>query len=116
MGFMPGDNRARNAYDDWCTAMGGTDSDGRVLRRWEQLTGQEKAAWETMTESVEQSASRAAARMNSPTAGLYGPPVSGTAGVTGYPASAAPVEYRTGVEGHASGGFLAASAVPLMNP
>jgi hypothetical protein len=105
MSFMPGDNRARDAYDNWCTAMGGTDSDGRVLLRWEQLTSVEKAAWESTVETAGHAAVLKAERMNSATAGLYGPA-----------ASAAPVEFRTGVEGHASGGFLAASAVPLMNP
>ncbi len=112
MGFMPGDDRARDAYDDWCTAMGGTDADGRVLPRWDRLTGQEQAAWETVTESAGTAAVRAAAVMNSPTAGMYGggaSGVSGAAGVTGVPGTGMPYP----AAGY-SGGY--ASAVPSMSP
>ena len=108
MVFMPGDNRARDAYDDWCTAMGGTDAGGQVLPRWEFLTPQEHAAWEGTVESVGAAAVGAFARMNAPAAGLHGAPASGTAGVHGYPASA------HGMPGVVHG--AAVSAIPSMMP
>jgi hypothetical protein len=74
MSAMPGDNRARDAYGDWCAQMGGVDADGRVLRRWEQLNGQERAAWETVIENAGLAAARAADRVNQAAAGAPGWP------------------------------------------
>jgi hypothetical protein len=110
MGFTPGDSRARDAYGEWRTAMGGMAADGSVLPRWDGLTGQEQAAWESSASKTWTDASAALARMNSPTAGLYGNPVrDATAGVHGGPASAS-----SGAAGYVSG--YPASAVPLMQP
>jgi|SRR5580765_3866178 len=112
MSFQPGDDRARDAYDQWCAVMGGADADGRVLRRWNQLSGQERIAWEDTVDKTWADATRASAAMNSPTAGMYGggaSGVSGAAGVTGVPGTGMPYP----AAGY-SGGY--ASAVPSMSP
>jgi hypothetical protein len=86
MSAMPGDNRARDAYDDWCAQMGGAGPDGLPLPRWGELSEKEQRAWETAAENAGLAAARAADRMNR-----------ASAGVQGWPASAGPpVELRAG--------------------
>jgi hypothetical protein len=118
MVFMPGDNRARDAYDDWCMAMGGHDEDGAPLPRWPELNAGTRLAWEGMTDRVWTAATRASARMNAP-AGVHGPPASAAAGVHGYPASAAAGVHGYPASAHGMPGVMrgaAVSAVPSMHP
>jgi hypothetical protein len=83
--FMPGDNRAKNAYNSWANRMGDFADDGTMLPRWEELSVRVRLCWEGMIDQVWTEASHATAVMN---AGVTGPAASAAMGVTGPAASA----------------------------